>query len=437
MSVAKNVVEKFGGQTTLAAAIGKGQSLVSYWVKTGTIPSKWHSLIMDAAKQKGIKLEWIDFVPGEPDPPTQADITPVEIDNYPIEVRDETNFLFYTSPDGHTKINVALNNDTVWASQKGMAEIFDVEPNTIGYHLKNIFESGELSEISVTRIFRVTASDNKNYDVNFYSLDAIISVGYRVNSFNATQFRKWATNVLKEYLVKGFAMDDERLKQGKQLFGKDYFDELLERIREIRASERIFYQKITDIYSQCSIDYDKDSPITHQFYAHVQDKLHYAIHGHTSAELIELRADATKPKMGLYSCKNGGKNGKITKSDVKIGKNYLTSEELDEMNRLVNMYLDFADNLARKQKPMTMKDWAERLDKFLEFNDYEVLKNHGGTRREAAERYAFAEYEKFRIIQDREFKSDFDKVVDNIKIKKQLPKEHITSATELLPPYEQ
>ena len=437
MSVAKFIVDKFGGQTALAAAIGKGQSLISYWVKTGNIPPKWHSQIIKAAKEKGIVISWSDFVPGETVSPASSNIIPSGIDNYPMEAIDQANFLFYTSPDGHTKINVALNNETVWASQKGMAEIFDVDTRTVNEHLQNIFKSGELEELSVIRKFRITATDNKNYDVNFYSLDVIISVGYRVNSYQATQFRKWATTILKEYLIKGYAMDDDRLKQGKQMFGKDYFDELLERIREIRASERRFYQKITDIYSQCSIDYDKDSPITHQFYKHVQDKFHYAIHGHTAAELIELRADATKPKMGLHSYKNDSKNGKITRADVTVGKNYLEPKEIDEMNRLVNMFLDFADNLARKQKTMTMKDWAERLDRFLEFNDYDVLVNFGTVKRETADRHALIEYEKFRIIQDREFESDFDKVVDNIKTRKQLPKEPSISSTSPEPPFEQ
>lgn len=434
MSAAENIVDKFGGQTALAEAIGKGQSLISYWVKTGNIPAKWHAGILFAAKERGIPLSRIDFVPGMVEPSDSIKNIQHEVDIYPPESQEQSKFLFYTSPDGHTKINVALGNETVWASQKGMAEIFDVEPHTIGYHLKNIFDSGELEESSVTRKIRVTALDKKNYDVNFYSLDAIISVGYRVNSYKATQFRKWATTILKEYLIKGYAMDDERLKQGKQMFGKDYFDELLERIREIRASERRFYQKITDLYSQCSVDYDKDSPITHQFYAHVQDKLHYAIHGHTSAELIELRADASKPHMGLYSFKNAEKNGKVTKPDVTIGKNYLTPEELEEMNRLVSMYLDTAENFARRHKTMTMKSWVETLDGFLEFNAYEVLENYGGTKREVAERHAFAEYEKFRIIQDREFKSDFDRVVDNIKTQKQLPNEPIISSTEIEQP---
>lgn len=432
MNAAKFIVDKFGGQTALAAAIGKGQSLVSYWVKTGNIPSKWYESIISSAHEKGIALSRADFLPIEAAAFETPNIKQDLHTGYAeATIQDQTNFLFYTSPNGHTKINVAIGEETVWASQKGMAELFDIESNTITYHLKNIFDSGELSEESVARIFRVTAADNKTYPTKFYNLDVIISVGYRVNSYKATQFRKWATTILKEYLIKGYAMDDERLKQGKQLFGKDYFDELLERIREIRASERRFYQKITDIYSQCSVDYDKDAPITHQFYKQVQDKLHYAIHGHTSAELIDLRADATRPKMGLYTCKNDGKNGRVIKSDVTVGKNYLTPQELDEMNRLVNMYLDFADNLARKQKVMTMNDWAERLDRFLEFNDYNVLANHGTVRRETAERHALAEYEKFRIIQDREYKSDFDEIVDQIKIKKQLPKEHAISSTEL------
>ncbi len=428
MSIAKNIVDKFGGQTALAAAIGKGQSLVSYWVKTGNIPAKWQKPIIEAAENIGINVSRFDFIPGVSDPVALDEIK-TNIVEYQIPAQEDANFLFYTAPDGHTKINVALNDETVWASQKGMAEIFDVDTRTINEHLQNIFRSGELEELSVIRKFRITATDNKSYDVNFYSLDAIISVGYRVNSHQATQFRKWATTILKEYLTKGFAMDDERLKQGKQMFGKDYFDELLERIREIRASERRFYQKITDLYRECSVDYDKDSPITHQFYAHVQDKLHYAIHGHTSAELIELRADASKPNMGLYSYKNANKNGKVTKLDVKVGKNYLTPEELDEMNRLVSMYLDAAENFARRHKTMTMKDWVERLDGFLEFNAYDVLKKHGGVKREVAERHALAEYEKFRVVQDIEFKSDFDRVVDNIKTKKQLPHEPVISST--------
>lgn len=422
MNKAKIIVEKFGGQTALAALIGKRQSTVGYWVKAGIIPSKWHSKLLSLAAENGFDLTLDDFIlmPHQDNDLQKEDGGEIAI-NTPV-VSQQNSFLFYSSPDGSTKVQVMVGNDTVWASQRGMAEVFDVQIPTINEHLKNIFSSCELDDNSVIRKFLITASDGKNYETNFYSLDAIISVGYRVNSYKATQFRKWATTVLKEYMIKGFALNDERLKQGNQLFGKDYFSELLERIREIRASERRFYQKITDIYRECSVDYDPDSPFSQQFYAHVQDKLHYAIHGHTSAELIELRADASKTNMGLHTWKNDAKNGKITKLDVTIGKNYLTATELDDLNRLVSMYLDSAENFARRQKFMTMKDWIERLNGFLEFNAYHVLKNFGVVRRDVAERHAITEYEKFRVIQDKSFKSDFDKVVDEIKTKKQLPK---------------
>ena len=422
MNTAKIVVGKFGGQSALAGLIGKGQSTVGYWVKTGTIPAKWHTKLLTLAAEKGISLSPDDFIQKTYVPTPSSDVEQTENAlSLSIEPH-QTNFLFYSSSDGSIKVQVAVGDETVWASQKGMSELFDVDVRTINEHLQNIFKSSELDEISVIRKFRITASDGKNYDTKFYNLDAIISVGYRVNSYKATQFRKWATTVLREYLIKGYVLNDDRLKQGSQLFGKDYFDDLLERIREIRASERRFYQKITDIYSQCSIDYDKNSPLTKQFYAHVQDKLHYAIHGHTSAELVELRADASKPNMGLYTYKNMGKQGKVTKLDVTVGKNYLNQEELDNMNRLVSMYLDTAENFARRHKSMTMKDWAERIDGFLEFNAYDVLKNFGVVKRDSAKRHALAEYEKFRVIQDIEFKSDFDNVVDEIKVRKRLPK---------------
>ncbi|HCA27627.1 MAG TPA: cell filamentation protein Fic [Betaproteobacteria bacterium] len=356
-----------------------------------------------------------------------SNLVATESKNIPTELQEDisqssSHFLFYSANDGAVKVQVILGDETVWSSQKGMAEIFGVNVRTINEHLQNIFKSNEIDENSVIRKFRITASDRKNYDINFYNLDAIISIGYRVNSYQATQFRKWATKILKEYLIKGFVLNDDRLKQGNQLFGKDYFDELLERVREIRASERRFYQKITDIYSQCSIDYDKDAPITHQFYAHVQDKLHYATHGHTSAELIRLRADASRPHMGLSSYKNAKHGGKVTKSDVTVGKNYLTPEEIENLERLVSMYLDFAENFARRHIPMQMHDWAEKLDNFLTFNAYEVLGNYGSTKRDIAEKIALSEYEKFRVIQDKEYQSDFDKVVDEIKISKRLPK---------------
>ena len=425
----KHIVDKFGGQTALDGLLGKGQSTVAYWVKAGVIPAKWHAQLLLLAQQNGVQLEPLDLmgavseaaaktIQAAPDTFSEAMTATFDESASGGEVAP---FMFYSASDGAVKVQVMLEGETVWASQKGMAEIFGVDVRTVNEHLQNIFATHELDQNAVIRKFRITASDGKNYDTNFYSLDAIISIGYRVNSFQATQFRQWATKVLNGYLIKGYALDDDRLKQGKQLFGKDYFDDLLEKIREIRASERRFYQKITDIYAQCSVDYDKNSPISQQFYAHVQDKLHYAIHGHTSAELIGLRADANKPHMGLNSWENEGKGGKVTKRDVTVGKNYLSQQEIDDLNRLVSMYLDFAEGFARRQKLLTMKAWAEKLDGFLRFNEYEVLGGYGTVRRESAERHAVQEYEKFRIVQDREYRSDFDKVVDEIKVKKRLP----------------
>ena len=427
---AKAIIERFGGQTALAKLLGKGQSTVGYWAKSGVIPVRWHGPLLDLALQRGVPLSPHDFVAVASQQESRLASVEESLDDAPQHAAEaeisaaqvNSPFLFYTSDDRSTKIQVVVEDETVWASQRGMAEVFDVEPNTINYHLKEIFSSAELVEQTVLRIFRVPAADGKNYDTKFYNLDAIISVGYRVNSIQATQFRKWATKVLKSDLIRGFVLDEDRLKQGTQLFGKDYFDELLEKIREIRASERRFYQKITDLYAQCSIDYDKDSPITQQFYAHVQDKLHYAIHGHTSAELIKLRANASKPHMGLQSWSNQGRGGKITKLDVTVGKNYLTESELADLNRLVSMYLDWAENFARRQMPMRMKDWITKLDGFLEFNSYTVLNSYGGIRRDSAAKAAVSEYEKFRVVQDAEYRSDFDEVVDAVKAKQRLPK---------------
>jgi len=418
----RKLVELFGGQTALAGLVGINQSAVAYWVKKGSIPSKWHSRILALALDKGVLLEASDLVArpiatSQTAPSAVGQAAGVEFDDGELAP-----FMFYASPEGTVKIQLLVQDETLWASQRGMAEIFDVEINTINYHISQIFDSKELFENSVVRGFRITAADGKSYDTKFYSLDAIISVGYRVNSHKATRFRVWATSVLKEYLTKGFALDDDRLKQGKALFGKDYFDELLERIREIRASERRFYQKITDLYAQCSVDYDPKSPVTQRFYAHVQDKLHYAIHGHTSAELIDMRVDADKPNMGLTHWKSEGAGGKITKADVLIGKNYLHQEEIDHLNRIVSMYLDTAENLARRQRALTMEEWARRLDDFLRFNEYDVLPDFGKVKRDTAERHAIQEYEKFRVVQDRNYRSDFDRVVDEIKITKKLPK---------------
>ena len=425
---AKLIIEKFGGQTALAKLLGKGQSTIAYWVKSGVIPAKWQALVMAIAVRDGVELTAKDFFQtGNFDarvidaPKIHENPTSLAIVS-PVPSASESPFMFYTGNDGAVKVQVLVEGETVWSSQRGMSDIFRVDVSTVSEHLQNIFRSGELDELSVVRKFRTAGLDGKNYDTNFYALDAIISVGYRVNSMQATQFRKWATKVLKSYLIKGFVLDDDRLKQGGQLFGKDYFDELLERIREIRASERRFYLKITDIYAQTSVDYDKDSLEAHQFYAHVQDKLHFAIHGHTSAELIGMRADAAKPHMGLTTWKNEKRGGKVTKSDVTVGKNYLGKEEIDDLNRLVSQFLDFAESFTRRQKLLTMKTWTEKLDGFLQFNEYNVLDNFGSIKREVAEQRAVAEYEKFRIVQDREYVSDFDKVIDGIKTKGKLPK---------------
>lgn len=322
--------------------------------------------------------------------------------------------ILYTTPQGEIKVEVYIQDETVWLTQKAMGELFGVETNTINYHLKEVFKTNELEEDSVIRKIRTTAADGKKYLINFYDLDAIISVGYRVNSQQATQFRIWATKTLREFIIKGFVLDDERLKQGGQLFGKDYFDELLERIREIRASERRFYQKITDIYSECSIDYDPKAEITQVFYKTVQNKLHWAITGQTAAEIISSRAKAELPNMGLTTWKNSPKR-KVLKSDVSVAKNYLNQKEIDELNRIVTMYLDYAENQAARQIPMKMSDWIGKLDGFLQFNDYSVLKNAGSISADIAKKLATKEFEKFRVKQDSEFESDFDREVKRLK----------------------
>ncbi len=427
----KNIVDSFGGQTRLAQAAGVRQSAVAYWVKRGAIPEKWHAAILASAKVQAIALE----------PHHLFGVTKAEVEKLPQQaLRDKQillasgraavtdvakpahNFMFYSAANGKVRVQVMIGGETVWASQRGMAEIFGVDIRTVNEHLQTIFATGELLSEAVIRNFRITASDNKNYDTNFYNLDAIISVGYRVNSHQATQFRRWATELLREYLIKGFVLDDERLKQGKQLFDKDYFDELLDRIREIRASERRFYQKITDIYSKCSIDYDKDAPLTQTFYAQVQDKLHYAIHQHTAAELIKQRASAQKPNMGLTSFKNQNAGGQLTQRDVTIGKNYLSEVELQDLNRLVGTYLDIAEGFMRRQIPMKMQDWIDKLNEFLRFNAYPILANFGTMRRESAEQWAIAEYEKFKATRIEEERSDFDEAVEHIQTHKRLPK---------------
>ncbi len=328
-----------------------------------------------------------------------------------------SDFILYTSQDGEVRVDVFVNDETVWLTQKAMQELFDRSKSTVSERISNVFKEGELDENQVVRKFRTTADDGKDYEVSFYNLDVIISVGYRIKSQRGTQFRIWATKTLKEFIIKGFVLDDKRLKQGGQIFGKDYFEELLERIREIRASERRFYQKITDIYAQCSIDYDLKSDLTLNFYKTVQNKLHWAITGNTAAEIIERRANAESPNMGLTSWKNSPE-GKILKSDTNIAKNYLSEKEISELNRLVELYLNFAELQAERNIPMKMNEWVEALDSFLKINRYDLLNNPGKISHDLAIKKAESEYSKFRRIQDQKFISDFDKEVKKIKKKK-------------------
>ncbi len=323
-----------------------------------------------------------------------------------LSVQDQvTEFLLYTAPNGDVKVEVLLNNQTLWLTQKRMAELFGVTVPTINEHLKNIFNTAELQEDSVIRKFLTTATDGKNYQTNYYNLDAVISVGYRVNSAQATQFRIWATQLLKEYIIKGFVMDDERLKNG-HYFGEDYFRELLERVRSIRTSERRIYQQITDIFAECSIDYDPKSKTTQQFYAHVQDTFHYAITGHTASEIIYNKADASKPLMGMMTYKNAPK-GRILKSDTTIGKNYLTEKEIKQLERTISGFFDYIEGIVERRTSFTMASFADSVNKFLTFNEYKILEGYGNISRQQAEQKAIAEYDKFNKTQGVE--SDFDK----------------------------
>lgn len=324
------------------------------------------------------------------------------------ELQKINNFVIFQTDEGKINIDVFFAEDTLWLTQKVMAELFGTTKQNISLHLQNIFKEQELAENSVVKDFLTTASDNKIYQTKFYSLDAIIAVGYRINSKQATKFRIWATKILQEFIIKGFAMDDERLKQIKH-FGKDYFEEMLERIREIRASERRFYQKITDIFA-LSADYDKDSEITKNFFATVQNKLHWAITGQTAAEIIYKNADSKKVFMGLKTWKNAPK-GKILKIDVIIAKNYLSEKHIEELNRIVSAYLDLAENNAKRQIVMNMKDWEKFLRNFLELSNYPILTHKGKISAEEARIKAELEYEKFRIEQDKNYISDFDREV--------------------------
>ena len=329
------------------------------------------------------------------------------------QIRNSTaEFLIFTSQNKEDSIEVKVFDETVWLTQNMIAQLFDKGRTTITEHLKNIFESEELDEKSVCREFRHTANDGKTYNTKYYNLDAIISVGYRVNSKKATQFRQWATSVLKEFAIKGFVLDKKRLENGSFL-GQNYFDRLLEEIREIRVSERVFYQKLTDIYST-SVDYNKDDETTKNFFAKVQNKIHFAIHGQTAAELIFNRANSQKEKMGLTSWDNAP-DGKILKSDVTIAKNYLSRDELESLGRVVNAFLDLAEDRAKRNIPMTMEDWATRLDKFLDADDREILKDSGKITKKIANEKAISEFEKYRVVQDRVFMNDFDKLLMNLK----------------------
>jgi len=334
-------------------------------------------------------------------------------DEHALTPYESREILFYRTDNGDVRVEILLFRENLWLTQAKMAELFDVQKAAISKHLKNIFEEGELDKASTVSKMETVQNEGGRMvkrTPDFYNLDAIIAVGYRVNSKKATMFRIWANRVLKEYIIKGYVMDDERLKEPENFFGKDYFEEQLERIRDIRSSERRFYQKITDIYSQCSADYDAVSPITQEFFATVQNKLHFAITHHTAAEIVYGRADSEKTNMGLTSWKNAPQ-GRIRKSDVTIAKNYLNEAELGNLNEIVTMYLDYAERQARRGNIMYMRDWVERLDAFLQFNEEDILQNKGTVTAAIAKAFAENEYDKYRTIQDRLYQSDFDRLV--------------------------
>lgn len=334
-----------------------------------------------------------------------------------LEWRDQTTeFLLYTAPNGSVKVEVLLSNESIWLTQERMAELFGVQRPAISKHLKNIFESNELKEELVCSILEHTTHHGavtgltQTQKVKYYNLDAVISVGYRVNSAQATQFRIWATTLIREYIIKGFAMDDERLKNGRY-FGKDYFRELLERVRSIRTSERRIYQQITDIFAECSIDYDPKSETTRLFYAHVQDKFHFAITGHTAAEIISLKADASKPMMGMSTYKNAP-DGRVLKSDAIVAKNYLSEAEIKKLERAVSAFFDYIEGIIERRNTLTMEGFAESVNKFLSFNEYQILEGYGTVSRKQAEQKATVEYEKFNRQQ--KIESDFDREIKKL-----------------------
>ena len=327
-----------------------------------------------------------------------------------IQIRNSTvDFLVFTKDAAEDSIEVRVQDNDVWLTQKAIAQLFDVERSVITKHLKNIFEGGELDENTVCAKFAHTADDGKTYRYKFYALSAIVAVGYRVNSQRATQFRQWATKVLDTFAKQGYVLDKNRLING-QIFDEDYFEHLISEIQEIRASERRFYQKITDIYAT-AVDYSVDSKVTHDFFATVQNKMHYAVHGNTAAEMIVARADHTKEHMGLTTWLNAPR-GKIVKADVSVAKNYLSKDEMQELNEIVTMYLDYAIRQARRHIPMTMADWASKLDAFLQFNDAEILQDKGKVTAAIAKAFAESEFEKYRVLQDKTYQSDFDRLTE-------------------------
>ena len=332
-----------------------------------------------------------------------------------LQIRNSTiDFLVFTRDAGEDGIEVRVQDGDVWLTQKAISELFDIDRSVVTKHLKNIFQEGEVDENSTCANFAQVADNGKTYQYKFYSLAAIIAVGYRTNSERATQFRSWATKVLNTFTKQGYVLDKNRLING-QIFDEDYFDHLISEIQEIRASERRFYQKITDIYAT-AVDYDKNSVVTKEFYATVQNKTHYAVHGNTAAEVIVARADHKKEHMGLYSWKNAP-DGKIVKADVSVAKYYLDKDEMSELNEIVTMYLDYASRQARRHIPMTMNDWKTKLDAFLEFNDAEILQNKGKVTAAIAKQFAESEFEKYRVIQDSLYQSDFDKLISEGEIK--------------------
>lgn len=332
-----------------------------------------------------------------------------------LQIRNSTvDFLVFTRDAGEDGIEVRVQDGDVWLTQKAISELFDIDRSVVTKHLKNIFQEGEVDENSTCANFAQVADNGKTYQYKFYSLAAIIAVGYRTNSERATQFRSWATKVLNTFTKQGYVLDKNRLIKNGQIFDEDYFDHLISEIQEIRASERRFYQKITDIYAT-AVDYDKNSVVTKEFYATVQNKMHYAVHGNTAAEVIVARADHKKEHMGLYSWKNAP-DGKIVKADVLVAKNYLDKDEMSELNEIVTMYLDYASRQARRHIPMTMNDWKTKLDAFLEFNDAEILQNKGKVTAAIVKQFAESEFEKYRVIQDSSYQSDFDILVSESEI---------------------